>query len=341
MLRSLYYDLNKPSAYSSSAVLKRKGGKEFLQGEDSFTLHRRYRKNYPRRKVVGLSVNFSVHADLADFQNVRSDNDGYGYLLVVVDNYSRYVTVEPVKNKTGPVMVEATKKVFERMHRRYGAICSRFITDLGTEFYNAPMARLFKDNNVHHFSTSSGMKSCMAERMIRTLKGRLYRFFSAKNTLRWIDVIQRFATAVNNSVNRSIKQTPASVKDGDVDESEKPLTRPVTQFNVGDTVRISKVRQQFEKSYLPSWTEETFVVAQIKDTYDPPYLKLKDLQGDDIEGCFYLPEVQVVKDSGMYKIEKVLQKKRVRGVEMSLVKWKGYGNKFNEWIPSADIVNLS
>ena len=340
MLSSLFYDLDKPSAYSSSAVLKRKGGKEFLQGEDAYTLHKKYRKTYPRRKVVGFRVNFSVHADLADFQNVKKSNDNIGYLLVVVDNYSRFVHVEPVKNKTGPVMVEATEKIIERMRRRYGFHCTRFITDLGTEFYNSHMKKLFKDNHIEHFSTSSGNKSCMAERMIRTLKTRLYRYFTAKNTLRWVDVIQKIATAVNNSVNRSIKQTPASVKDGDIDETEQPMTRPVTEFKVGDTVRISKVRQVFDKGYLPSWTEEIFIVDKIKSTFFPPYLKLRDLQGEPITGCFYFQEVQVVKDRGMYKIEKVLQKKRVNGKEMALVKWVGYPSQFNQWIPASDIVNL-
>ena len=340
MFQSLFHDLNKPSAYSSSAVLKRKGGKEYLQSEDGYTLHKKYRKTYPRRKVVGLSVNFSVHADLADFQNVKRHNDGVNYLLVVVDNYSRYVHVEPVKSKTGPEMVQATEKIFDRMRKRYGAVCSRFITDLGTEFYNAPMKKLFRDNNVSHFSTSSGNKSCMAERMIRTLKTRLYRLFTSRNTLRWVDVIQQIATAVNNSVNRMIKKTPASVKDGDIDESEQLITQPTTEFKVGDTVRISKVRRTFDKGYLPSWTEEVFLVDRVKDKIYPPYLKLRDLQGEPIEGCFYFPEVQVIVDKGMYKIDSVLKSQKIRGKDMSLVSWVGYGPQFNQWIPTSDIVKL-
>lgn len=339
-LRDKFYNLKYPSAFSATEILKKKGGKEFLIGEEAYSLHKKYRKNYPRRKVVGLGLNYTTHADLGDFQSLAKFNGGYTMLLVVVDCYSRFVHVQPLKNKSGPVMLEAMEKVFEDMRKRYGFICSRMFTDRGTEFKCWQMQKLFSDNKVQHILTNNEIKCSMAERMIRTLKGRLYRAFTARNTNRWVDIIQKLATAINNSVNRSIKRTPASVKDGDIDESLDTSTPRRKEFKVGDTVRISKVRGVFDKGYLPSWSLELFIVKKVKDASHPPYLFLKDLNGEDIEGSFYYPEVQLVRDSGQYKIEKVLQKKMVRGKEMALIKWAGYSDAFNSWIPVKDIVKL-
>ena len=339
-LKDKFYNLKYPSAYSATEILKKKGGKEFLIGEEAFNLHRRYRRRYPRRKVVGISLNYTTHSDLGDFQSIAQHNDGYRMLLVVVDCYSRYLHVQPLKNKSGPVMVQAMEKVFEEMKKRYGFICSRMFTDNGTEYKCAPMQQLFKANKVQHILTKSEIKCALAERMMRTIKDRLYRYFTAKNTKRWVDVIQKFAHAINNSVNRSIKMTPASVKDGDVDESLDTKTPRPKQFKVGDTVRISKARGVFDKGYLPAWTTELFLVKKVKDATHPPYLYLKDLNGEDIEGAFYYPEVQFVRDTGQYKIDQVLQKKKVNGKDMVFVSWAGYPASFNSWIPAKDLILL-
>ena len=105
------------------------------------------------------------------------------------------------------------------------------------------------------------------------------------------------------------------------------------KLKVGNTVRISKYKTVFAKGYLPNYTEELFKIKQIIYT-KPIVYKLADLMDEDIDGYFYEEELSYVPNPGEieYKIEKVLKRKKVKGKEMILVKWKGYPDKFNEWI---------
>src|SRR3977135_1566901 len=82
----------------------------------------------------------------------------------------------------------------------------------------------------------------------------------------------------------------------------------VPKVNVGDTVRLSKAKNVFEKGYLPSWTEEVFTVSKVLNT-KPPQVKVKDYHDEEIKGSFYMEEVQKVDRPEEYRIEKVLRTK--------------------------------
>lgn len=84
-----------------------------------------------------------------------------------------------------------------------------------------------------------------------------------------------------------------------------------------------------------------FIIDRVKDSASTSRIEACDLQGQPIEGCFYFPEVQVIVDKGMYKIDQVLRRQTIRGKDMSLVSWVGYGPQFNQWIPTSDIKNYS
>ena len=107
------------------------------------------------------------------------------------------------------------------------------------------------------------------------------------------------------------------------------------KFSVGDKVRISKKKTTFEKGYTTRWTEEIFTIVKVKRTQPPTY-KIADLNGEEIKGSFYEPELQKTNQE-IFRIEKVIK----RGKKKSLVKWKGYSNDFNSWIDNKDIVNIS
>ena len=101
---------------------------------------------------------------------------------------------------------------------------------------------------------------------------------------------------------------------------------------------ISAYKTIFTKGYLPSYTEELFKIKQV--IYTKPFVyKLEDLQAEEIDGYFYEQELSFVPNPEdiEYKIEKVIKKKTLKGKKLALVKWKGYSDKFNEWIPLEDI----
>ena len=110
------------------------------------------------------------------------------------------------------------------------------------------------------------------------------------------------------------------------------------KFSVGDNVRISKKKKTFEKGYTTRWTEEIFKVVEVKRTSRTlkRTYKIADLNGEEITGIFYEPELQKTSQE-LFRIEKVIK----RGKKKSLVKWKRYSDDFNFWVDNKDIVNIS
>ena len=180
------------------------------------------------------------------------------------------------------------------------------------------------------------------------MKNIMFKYFTANNTYRYIDVIQSMVDKYNNTKHTSIKMTPvlASVPENeskvymnlydDIIHDRPPAvgTTPVPKFSVGDRVRITKKQTVFSKSYLPLWTEEIFEISTIQQT-NPITYKIKDMNGEEIQGTFYEQELQKTHQD-TFRIEKVLETK---GNKM-YVKWKGYSDDFNSWVDKSDVIDL-
>ena len=175
----------------------------------------------------------------------------------------------------------------------------------------------------------------------------MWKYFTAKNTRVYIDILQDIVHAYNNSYHRSIGQAPSAASLLNVGQVRRKLygkswTKLMRKFKfkLGDQVRISKSRRTFKKGYLPSWTQEIFTVTKIIPRV-PPVYRLRDYSDDDIEGVFYAEELQKVqKSDDIYKIEKILAEKKENGKVMVLVKWLGYDKKFNSWLPKSELRKL-
>ena len=113
------------------------------------------------------------------------------------------------------------------------------------------------------------------------------------------------------------------------------------KFQVGDRVRISKVKRIFKKSYLPNFTEEMFTIYK-RFARQVPVCKLKDDAGEILDGAFNQPELQkITKNDDVYRVENVLRKRKRNGVVEYLVRWKGYEDpKSDFWVPGRDILKL-
>ena len=108
---------------------------------------------------------------------------------------------------------------------------------------------------------------------------------------------------------------------------------PRFKFQIGDQVRISKKRLTFEKSYLPAWSEELFTVTKRSDRQRRPVYKLEDYAGEEIRGSFYEEELQKIRRvDDVYRVEKVIRKRKKNGRTEDLVKWLGYPSSFNSWV---------
>ena len=207
--------------------------------------------------------------------------------------------------------------------------------DKGKEFYNKELIELY--------STENEEKSSIVERWIRTMKEKMWKYFTDNNTNVYIDILPDLVEDYNNTRHSSIKMTPveASKKKNELGvwrnlyPNHLDIININPKFSIGDKVRISKKKKTFEKVYTTRWTEEIFTIVEVKHT-SPVTYKIADLNGEEIQGSFYEPELQKTSQQ-LFRIEKVIK----RGKKKSLVKWKGYSDDFNSWVDNKDIVNIS
>jgi hypothetical protein len=184
------------------------------------------------------------------------------------------------------------------------------------------------------------MKASVIERFNRTLKEKMYRYFTTYNTKRYTDVIQDLVNSYNKTYHRSIKMTPSEVTPKNVETVRRNLYGSQKEknyiiefkFKIGDYVRISKYKKLFQKGYLPNWSEEVFQVTENLPR-TPPVYKIKDLGGDDILGIFYEQDLQKVPfDKKQRVIGKVLKVRTRNKKKEYLVNWQNYPNSLDTWI---------
>ncbi|KAL3107685.1 hypothetical protein niasHT_011698 [Heterodera trifolii] len=182
---------------------------DFLQRNTTYTLFKPKREKFRRLRTVPAGFMTDVQADLADFQALSRKNSGYRYLLLAVDVLSRRMFGSPVKSKRPVDMKRAFEELFEQMPR----VPDTLYTDRGLEFVAKPLKEFYAEKGIQKFETSSKKKAAVAERAIRTLKTRLYKYFSANNTSVWVDVVPKFLNAINNSVCRVTGLRPNDISD--------------------------------------------------------------------------------------------------------------------------------
>ena len=249
-----------------------------------------------------------------------------------------------LKDKTGVSLVNAVDVIFEQ-----GRVPERLQTDAGKEFLNKHFQKYLKTRNVRHFVTYNKTEAQIVERFNRTLGMRMWRYFTLKNSHRYVDVLPELVRGYNASYHRSIGMRPDQVTDDNAQEVWRRLygklkqERPVRfKFKVGDWVRITKKKRTFEKGYLPNWTEEIFRVVR-RVARRPPVYQLNEYDGTVLKGTFYEPELERIRHQGqqqVFRVERILRRRgRGRGQE-ALVRWSGWPAKYDQWVPVADLQEL-
>lgn len=349
-LKKIYYDPNHPAGLGSvndlaaAASVPLQKTKQWLKQQDTYTLHRVARKTYPTRKYYVNNIDEQWQMDLADMIQVERYNHGFRYILTCIDVLSRFAWARPIKKKTGREVADAIEDIFKSS----GRTPTRIQTDEGKEFYNSHVKNLLQRYNIELFSVKSPVKAAMVERWNRTIKSKIWKYFTSKNHYRWLDVLPKIVDAYNHSKHRVIKARPVDVTKENcmliwerLYGKDKRYQNTLKSIKKGDPVRISKVKGQFEKGYLPNWSREEFMVEKINNKFLPTMVTLKDHHGETLEGNFYDSEIQnIIHDDDIYKVEKVIRQKRKNGEIWYFVKWLGYDDTFNSWIRKTDVTEV-
>ena len=308
LLEKTYYTVKEPGSYTaptkffravrekSNNKISRKQVNDWLNAQDTYTLHRRTRKKFKRNRVIVGQVDEQWQTDLLDVQKIAKYNQGYRYILVCIDILSKYAWAEPLKSKSGKNILAAFKKIFKK-----GRKPLLLQSDQGTEYLNKSFQDFLKAQDIHYFHTNNETKASLAERVIQTIKSKMYKYFTYKNTLNYTNILQDLIYSYNNTYHSSIKTKPSLVTkenedhiwhilyDHDLIDGKTPI-----KFHVGDRVRLARKKGTFEKGYTTNFTKEIFIISK-RIARNPPVYVVKDQNEERIQGTFYANELQLVK----------------------------------------------
>jgi len=303
-LRYAYYNTTSPAAFSGinelykfakkhQKSITRKQVKVWLEKQNVYTLHKPVKRRLPRNRVVATGMDTDWQADLCDMKAVSKHNKGIQYLLTVIDVLSKFAWVVPTLDKTAAAVAKAFEKILSSTTRKPW----RLYTDKGKEFVGKPFQEMLRVHDIKHIGAKmDDTKAAVVERYNRTLKTRLWRYFTQQQTFAYLKTLPRIVAGINKSYHRSIKRRPVDVSlrnENDVWETlyGKEKKKPVKfRFSNGARVRITRYKHIFEKGYVPNFSKEVFTVTK-QIARQPPVYELTDDNQEVIDGLFYEHEL--------------------------------------------------
>ena len=352
------YHANLPYSYSGKNIvykaypkISRKLLDKKLAESDVYSKFKRFKKIrtspiyvYRKRELF--------QADLAFFTEPEyiKANNGMRYLLVIIDCFTKYIWLYPLKDKKCQSVSDKFKDLFNEIDE----LPKKIQTDKGSEFLCPQVRKLFDEYNIFHYITNSDRKASIAERVIQTIKNLLYKMMDNSEDLNWVYHLPDVRKKYLSSYHRTIKMTPT---EGELDinqfelrsEAHKRYGRHKIEkkrkFKVGDKVRIAGYRTVFKRSFWQDYTDEHFIIYKVKSTPLPKsQYYLKDLKGNILKGdpAFFENELSLfipTKDT-LYKIDKILKERNINGKTQYLVTWVGWPKDFTDWVDSDNITNI-
>ena len=167
---------------------------ENWQKELADELHKPLKRNFTRRRVIANHIDEIWCSDLVEMQQFSKWNKGYRYLLMVLDVFSKYGWIVPLKDKKGETVAEAFKKIFKEGRKPH-----YLWTDKGKEYYNKHVKELLDKNKITLYSTENEEKSSVCERWNRTIKTRMWKQFTVQGNTQYLDMLPKLVKQYNNT----------------------------------------------------------------------------------------------------------------------------------------------
>ena len=200
------------------------------------------------------------------------NNRGYRYVLVIIDNFSKYGWTVPLKNKNAQTIKDSFENILTNSKRKPNLIES----DRGKEFYNNIFQDFLNKNDIKLYSRNSSYGAVFSERFNRTIRDLLKKIVFEQGDAKWIDVLQTITKQYNNKTHSSTKLTPtqASLKKNEgyvyknlLDKRKK--VKP--KFQINDLVRTADLKKTFSKSDTTNWSYKLYKITEIINDTMPSY----------------------------------------------------------------------
>lgn len=348
-LKKIYYDPSHSASFAGKRrLLQATYGKlpsdtvsDWLDSESTYNKHKQIRKKFQHRPYTVFNVDDLWECDLIDLRFLKNYNDDFTYILCVIDVFSKYVWIEMLKNKSGESIIKAFRSILKKSNPRQPIVLQ---SDKGKEFVNSNFQSFLKQKNIRfRVVRNPVVKAAVVERFNRTLKNRMWRYFTFSRSKRYVDILQQLVQSYNKSYHRTIKTTPASVTLENANEIRNILHKKLEnipekkrKYCVNDLVRISSAKTAFSKGYESGWSEEIFKIIRVLDQRQPTVYIIADLNNEEIEGIFYTEELNKIgklPKNGL-KFNKILNTRGRGRNKESLVNWKNLPEDYVTWIPS-------
>src|SRR5215211_7289290 len=342
-LDQLYHDPK--TGYRGINDLAKKAGlqplkvRKYLDTQDVYTKHFPKVTKIQRRRYYSSGVDKIWQCDLVFMEpKWAKENDGYLYLNLIIDTFSKYLWVVPLKTKNAIEVLDSFKTVFKQ-----GRVPEKIHSDKGSEYIAKSVQNFFKSHNIQWYTTENETKAMIAERCALTLQQMMYKYLTDEDTTRWIDVLNDLVYNYNNSYHTSIKMTPKEASDPKNSETVYknlygegsrlgPLMTQSTmpKFKPGDMVRTHKFGTKFDRGYKPTFADEILYVKEVLAT-NPPTIKLVDYNNKEVKGTYYQSEiVKYDKQEEEFEYDYILKTQKTQDPDIfrAFVKWKGYPDSF-------------
>jgi hypothetical protein len=338
-------------AFSGITQLQRHNYKnvpEFLSTLDHYTRSRQAKSPRIYNPIFVYRLRELLQSDLIDMSSISKHNENTRFILILINTYSRYVWVRPLKSKHAEVVAKAFDEILSTIHPPF----ERLLTDAGKEYIGRAFQDMLRRHNLKHTIAYSVSKAATAERAGQTLKNLISNYLTYNETFRYLPQLDNLVLTYNSRPHRGIDHlSPSEAENPDNKvrvlnalnkKYESVLhSRPKhgPRFKVGDTVRLSIYSPLFKKASHEQFTKEFYKIRSVITRLPITQYEVATFDlSNNVKGRFYEAELQKT-EFEVYKIEKVLKERKFRGRKQYFVKWLNFDDTHNTWIDEDQIVN--
>ena len=260
------------------------------------------KKYYPTNKTDVYYIDDIWSLDILDLKDYGPKNNrGYRYVLVTIDNFSKFGWTIPLKNKNAQTIKDSFENILTSSKRKPNLVES----DRGKEFYNNIFQDFLNKNNIRLYSRNTSLGAVFAERFNRTIRDLLKKIVFEQGDGNWIDILPTITEQYNNRRHTSTKLSPkdASLKKNEgfvyknlLDKRKK--VKP--KYEIGDLVRTADLKKTFSKGDTTNWSYKLYKITEIiKDTV--PAYKIDNLKERYNESLLKKTELTMKENNSVMK----------------------------------------
>ena len=310
--------------------------RDFLAKSRTYTIHYEF-KNTIHNPYYIRRLREMIQIDLIEITKISESNNGYKYILVAIDCFSRFVWARLLMSKKADEVLSSLKDILEETGK-VESICS----DRGKEFVNSKMKKFLSDKGIKLIHPYTSTHAHFVERVQATLQSLIYKHITRKNDFKFYDKLQDFVKTYNKRKHRMTKLSPSegdkkenSLHIQEMQEDYRRKIKPTekVKFEVGDQVRIAIAKGAFSRGYNQKSKEEIYKVVKVSRKLPRVLYLLTTLNGENVEGKFYQEQLTKVLDQDEFIVEEFLEENDTH----YKVKFQGYDDP--EWLPKENVTN--